>query len=357
MNNLFNFAEPKKLIHSPIGKKRNLLKKYFFTNNKLSVINILLVVVLIFLFLLALISLFLSNKPYSDNEKLLGVNENIGAFFTVTYKKISYAGEKETNQITLEIYKNIKLYNIPHKIETNVFGKQEIIFNPRDYLNVIYGRKIIFFGTDSFGNDVFIYSLKLFITSTGIASLIFFFELILGMYLGIYFAINQNKFFRNLLKILNVFISIPDVIFLILVSIFIRNINIIYLFIFFSGVLRMLYWSYQYSYKETNSDYFIALLANNVSINRIIFKHLFLKILGRILILFMRRIGYIIFLIATLEFIGAPLKNNIAIVLKNNWTTRDENVWKIIFPTFYLFIFLIITQLIATRIAKTLDEK
>ncbi|VEU78112.1 ABC transporter permease subunit [Mycoplasmopsis columbinasalis] len=350
MNNQFRFVQTPKISKSHIGYKTNRWKTFFK-----SPYNIILFATLILFLTLGIIALFLENEPFK-NQKTLRLDENILPLGQNTLKTIKYGGAKEENQITLEIFANLQKYNVPYEIKETIFG-QNLVFSQSDYIKALYGNHVFLFGTDSFGKDVFVDSLQQFIISVGISAGIFSVELIFGLYIGIYLAWKtQNPFTKISLKMMNVLLAIPDIIMMIVVVVFIRNIYFIYIFVFLTGLIRMIYWAYQYSLQELNSNFIDALWSQNVSLHRIIYKHITFRILGRILILFIRRIGYIIFLIATLDFIGVPISYNVAITLKNNWVDRDLNPAKIIFPTLFLFVFLVDLQFLAIRIAKVLDN-
>ncbi|WP_027332738.1 ABC transporter permease subunit [Mycoplasmopsis gallinarum] len=347
--NKFKFVQKNVIKHSPVPKNNTKIKNFFKSK-----INLFLLFLISICLLAGIITLFLNNAPLKKVANL-NLDKNMPPYWNWNFEySTKYNAE---NNISQAIQKFLEDNNLPYFIgKKNGALETKIYFNLNDFFQAQKIQIKPFLGTDSQGKDVFIYSGQLFTKSIAIAATIFAFELFFGLFIGVYLA-SKKQISLQIIKTINVFISIPDIVTILLVILFTSNWYIIYFVIFLTGTFRMIYWAYQYGVYEFNQAYIDALISNNVSLIRIIWLHIIPKIIGKILIIFIRRISYIIFLIATLEFIGANTQNNIGSLFKDNWNKRDENLWQIWYPTFYLLIFFVSLQLIAINLAKTLDQR
>lgn len=122
------------------------------------------------------------------------------------------------------------------------------------------------------------------------------------------------------------------------------------------GFLRVVYWAYNYGKDEAKKEYvLVSKSLGSSSLNLVLF-HLSKAILPKMIIIFARRIGYVIFLLGTIEFMGYHISNNIGAIFVENWKDKELNYWQIAFPSLYLATFLIINEYLAINISKIVEK-
>ncbi|TNK85964.1 hypothetical protein [Mycoplasmopsis pullorum] len=338
--NLFQFRQNKLEQNYSFVQKTSPLRRSLRQE-----INIFLIIILVILLVLPCISLFWKN---SDLQILkdYDLDKNIVSFLKRNdYVQKSLIGK---NQKIKELLDN---YDAQYFISENL-SSQVINFRFADLLKSLNLRYPML-GTDASGNDVLVDSLHKIFYSLFLCLTLFIFEMCLGLIVGSYTALKQNVWTKTLNEIQKIMISVPDILIIIIGWIFnliqgnslSSGLAIIYCLIFFTGTMRAMYWARELSVDVLKKDFIIALKVNDISNLRLIFIHLIPAILAEILILFARRVGYIIFLIGTISFLGLNIENSIAQSIKDNWKWWRLNPMQIFFPVVYLFVFLITWQM------------
>ncbi|MBN0919557.1 ABC transporter permease subunit [[Mycoplasma] gypis] len=345
----FSFVKENKNKISVLTKKTNSFKR-FFSNW----IGVTLMIIWLLLIIFSLISFFWTTQPYKNLHNI-NLDQNVVPWFSNSHNsqiKILI----NPNDI---IYKKILLgLNSEPKIHYEIVRDSlvpQIQFNILEYIQKFSNGNIALLGTDSSGKDVLVNTLQLFFYSVGSSIVLFTLEMLFGLFFGTWLASKQNNLTNFFIKLSGSFITIPDIIYILVVLVSFGSLWSVIVMIFVTGFVRLSYWAHTYAADEYKKDYILALKSINVSSFRIIIRHVIPAIFGRILILFARRIGYIIFLIATISFLGYNIDWNLVSLFKENWPDRSKNIFQILFPTLYLFVFLVINQFLAIEIAKVID--
>ncbi|MGX9358338.1 hypothetical protein ACWXVL_00935 [Mycoplasma sp. 128] len=353
---LFRFASQRKHNLDIVGKKQSYFKRFF--SNKIAVFLLIIWLLMIFI---SFINIFLNSSPYEEFANL-NLDKNITAHITVSKDNpLLYTIEKrESDNIYQTIYSIVSKEDnhIYHTFITNNLQREYLVFNLDQFFSsqAKHDYRYALLGTDRNGYDVLVHSLKLFFYSFGCAMLCFVVEMFFGFSCGIFLARKQSQLRSFIKKSLGSIVAVPDIMYILISLVIWNSITGVIVAIIVTGSVRLTYWAASYAEEEWNKEYVKALIAMNASVLRIVYVHILWAIFGRILILFARRLGYIIFLLATISFLGFTINWNIASLFKENWTDRAKNMWQIVFPTLYLFIFLITNQFLAIQIARVVDN-
>lgn len=346
--NLFKFAPNKQRNNIRYQVEKSGFLRRFFRSK----INIILLTILLLMLLFAFISLFFTNDHFTKNEHDFEISRLVKPIFSSNQ---DYYLANNNSSISNEIINNLKQHKINYKIEAMPFNR--IIFNHREYLEKTGFNHWLILGTDAQGKDVLINSLQLFCVSVSIAIAIFILEFFFGFYLGSYLAFSESFFIKNLIKGFNLFISLPDILTILIALLIFQNKLAVYIVIFITGTIRISYWSYNYTLEFIGQDILKNMLYIHGNKLRVINKYIFKNIVGKLLVLFARRINYIIFFIATIHFYGYHFDNNVAVLFQKNWEYRAINWAQIVFPALYLTTFFITFQFLTIKIDLYLDPK
>lgn len=348
MNNLFIFSTKNQQKSTFFQQKTNKNKHW---NNKAFIV---LLTIWILLIVFGFLSLFFNLNPYQNLDKF-NQSKNIKPYFYYLWidKWQTTEINIKTNTTDFLFYKNLQSLNIDFKINHNTFA-DTISY---DFINYVKTTKTIsFLGTDSQGRDILFLTLQYFIVSALVALCLLFIELIFGIFIGLFIAIENTYFSKIIMTLINIFIAIPDIIYVFVFFIFFRNTWSIYFVIMILGFLRVIYWAYNYGKDEAKKEYvLVSKSLGSSSLNLVLF-HLSKAILPKMIIIFARRIGYVIFLLGTIEFMGYHISNNIGAIFVENWKDKELNYWQIAFPSLYLATFLIINEYLAINMSKIVEK-
>ncbi|MEE3928156.1 ABC transporter permease subunit [Mycoplasmopsis ciconiae] len=331
--------------------KNTFLKRFFAKKTSYFFLGIFLVCLLTFI-----ISLFLNSQPFK-NLAYLRLNINVLPIFENNIKEVKI-DQYNLNTTQKELINILQKNNVSYQILNSQLGVDEdLVFNLSDLFEKLKIDNYAIFGTDNFGNDVFIYTNQLMLKSFLVAFVLFICEFILGLFLGLLLIQVNEKISIVFIKIIHFFNSFPDILVILVFFVLTSNYLVVYLLIFILGWFRVVYWAYEYGLKEYNKQYVDSLLASNIPFYSILYKHILPNIFAQILILFARRVSYIIFFIATLNLLGYDNTNNVATIFQKNWAYKFLNKWQIIYPALILTIFLINWQLLMLNIADSSKVK
>ncbi|VEU59846.1 ABC transporter permease [Mesomycoplasma neurolyticum] len=343
-----------------VGKPRKIVVDIFkrFIQNKYAMFA---TFVLFGLILTAIISWIVS--PFKTNEPISKVTSSFITNLRPSFEgRVDFTIDTEKLNIISAKYPELLQGVEPKYVAPNEWT---IYVNPYEIIKVLSDKQKTlpaFFGTDSYGRDIWLRTWVGTLNALGIALAIAIIETLIGVVIGAYLGFNVGKKIDTYgYRLLEIFSSIPWVIlFIILVSIMGATPLALILIISLTGWTSAADTTRSFTISVKDEEYVKASKAIGASNIRLIFSHILPAIPGKLANSFVLKITHGILVVSSVAFLGfiqegvdsAP---NLGLIITSSSTLINFNPWALAFPAIILLTIALSLRFIALGFHDALD--
>ena len=253
---------------------------------------------------------------------------------------------------------------VVHLVRRNVDGTFNVLWNPWTYIDTVdkhYHQSLD--GTDAVGRDIWTMTWSGTWSSLKLALFVGIIQMILGVSIGAYIGYHAGGLIDLfMMRIVNVINLVPPIIWLIVMTFLLpKSLGFWSMFISLTliGFLVPVSYTRLYILKIKDAQYLKASHAVGAGQGRLIFNHALPNVLGKLSVLFVRRIPIIILIQTTLAFMGLSPEPG-AITLGSIINDAKSNIhlwWYIGLPVAILALITLSLQVISNGLHDAFDPK
>ncbi|MCC3161018.1 MAG: ABC transporter permease [Mollicutes bacterium PWAP] len=232
-----------------------------------------------------------------------------------------------------------------------------------DYKNPYHVNTLL--GTDDTGRSVWERLISSSRFSFGLAISVASIETLLGTIIGIYLGYKAGTWIDTyILRFFELIYSIPS---LLLIIIFVLILGTGFISFMISliliGFISPIFIARMFTMKIKDQEFIKASISIGASTNRIIYRHILPQIFGKLLVSFVQRIPQVVFLEATIVFLGMHLggesQNTLGTMMESarKISALTSNILYLLAPATVLLLFTLSLQLIANGLRDAFDAK
>ena len=341
----------------------------------LNPLNVIAVIVFVGIVLLSIIVTYTSmygnpNKPISSIETSLISNlppRSFGSFMNKNFNTTQmYALQNAGYWIvgfTKTGHKPTDPNWIIHIVRQNIDGSFYVRWNPWVFIDKNHIHHSSIDGTDPLGRDIWTMVWFGALKSLKLALFVGFIQMVIGVSIGAYIGYHAGGWIDLIcMRLVNVVNLIPPIVLLIVLTFILpQSLGFWTMFIALTAIGFLVPVSYTrlYVLKIKDAQYLKASRAVGAGKGRIIFNHALPNILGKLSVLFVRRIPIIILIQTTLSFMGLS-PNPGAVTLGSIINTSKDYIymwWYILLPVGILSLITLSLQIISNGLHDAFDPK
>ena len=354
------------------GKVTTTSKEVFkrFILNPLNVIAVIVFLAIVLLSIIVTYTSMYSNPgdPISKMDTSLIANlppRSFGDFMNKNFSYTQILALKSAGYWIPGISEGVKPTNsnwIVELVRRNIDGSFYVRWNPWVYIDK-YTHHSSIDGTDSLGRDIWTMVWSGALSSLILAISVGFIQMVIGVSIGAYIGYHAGGWVDLIMmRLVNVINLVPPIVWLIVLTFILpKSLGFWSLFISLTviGFLVPVSYTRLYVLKIKDAQYLKASRAVGAGKGRIIFNHALPNILGKLSVLFVRRIPIIILIQTTLSFMGLS-PNPGAITLGSIINDAKNYIsmwWYIMLPVGILTLITLSLQIISNGLHDAFDPK